>query len=435
MNENIESGKVDIREKKSTLLNNTILLYILTISNYFFSFITIPYQTRILGPENYGKLGFAIALTTYFQLIFDFGFILSATADVADNRDNTNRLSAIMSSVIIIKLILIILSFIFLLVLSEFIPKIKEDILLFILFFLYSAINSMLPDYLYRGLENMKIITYRTLAVKFFFTIMIFALLKDRSQYYYVPVLNIIGATGAVIFVYNHVFRKLRVKIVLVKPIDILKTFKKSSYFFYSRIATSVYDATNTFILGLIYPSGNIVGYFTSANNLVKTARSGFSPITDSLYPYMIKNKDYKLIKKILLFSVPIILLGCIFIGILAEPICILLFGKEFKNAALILKLLLPLIVLGLPNYLLGFPTLTPLGLAKYANLSNILAAIIQVIGLVSLNLAGLLNVYSICILTCITELCVLLIRLWAIITGLGKLDKKERKNMMNLLS
>ena len=79
--------------------------------------------------------------------------------------------------------------------------------------------------------------------------------------------------------------------------------------------------------LGFLYPTGSIVGYFTSANKLIGTARSAFSPIADSLYPYMIKNKDYKLIKKILTMTMPIIIVGCIGVGIFAEPICVLLFG------------------------------------------------------------------------------------------------------------
>lgn len=403
--------------QKSILINNTLMLYILTFSNYFFSFITVPYQTRILGPEYYGKLGFAAAFSTYFQLFLDFGFILSATAEVAKHRDNRNEVSKVMTSVVISKLILILISFIILLMLCILMPKLKEDILLYILFFIYVSINSMLPDYLYRGLENMKVITYRTVIVKLFFTVMIFILLKDKSQYYYVPILNAIGSVGAVIAVYIHVFKKLKIKFVKVDSSYIWKIFKNSSYYFYSRIATTIYNATNTFILGFIYPTGNMVGYFTSSNKLVTTARNAFSPIADSLYPYMIKNKNYKLMKKILSIGMPIVIGGCIFIGIFAEFICVLLFGEEFRDAAPILRLLLPLIALALPNYLLGFPALTPLGLDKYANISTILGAVIQVMGLTILYVVSLLNIYTICILTGITEFCVLLVRIWSIWT------------------
>jgi O-antigen/teichoic acid export membrane protein len=406
---------MESKKKNSTLLNNTIFLYILTFSNYFFNFITIPYQTRILGPEYYGKLGFALAFATYFQLILDFGFILSATAEVSKNRNDKYKLSKIMTSVVVAKILLICVSFLILIILIMTVPILKEDYLLFILFFVFAAINSLLPDYLYRGLETMKVITYRTVIVKLFFTIMIFVLLKEKSQYYYVPILNIVGSVGALIIVYAHVFKKLKIRFIYVEFCYIWETIKNSSFYFYSRIATSIYDATNTFILGFIYPIGNVVGYFTSANNLVKTARSAFSPIADSFYPYMIKNKNFRLIGKVLGIGMPIIIGGCIFIGIFADYICVLLFGEEFRDAATILRLLLPLIVLAFPNYLLGFPTLSPLGLAKYANISTIFGAVLQICGIIILFLVELLNVYTICILTSITELFVLSIRLWAI--------------------
>lgn len=403
--------------EKKTLINNTLMLYILTFSNYFFGFITIPYQTRILGPEYFGKLGFATAVSIYFQLILDFGFILSATADVAKHKDSREHLSRIMTSVTISKLFLAIVSFLLLIISCLFVPQLRNDIWLYILFFIYVVINSMLPDYLYRGLEKMKIITYRTVAVKLFFTVMIFIFLQERSQYYLVPILNIIGSGGAVFVVYYHVIKKLGIRFTKIDFIYIFETLKRSSFYFFSRIATSIYDATNTFILGFIYPSGNVVGYFTSANKLIATARGGFAPIADSLYPYMIKHKNYKLLNKILVICLPLIVVGCLIIGIFAETICVMLFGEEFRDATPILRLLLPLIILALPNYLLGFPTLSPLGLAKYANISTIFGALIQIIGLICMYFVGMLNVYNICILTCITEFCVLAMRMWAIIT------------------
>jgi PST family polysaccharide transporter len=391
------------------------MLSILTISNYLFGFITIPYQTRVLGPEYFGKIGFAIALVTFFQLFLDFGFMLSSTADVANNRDDKSKLSRIMTSVVLSKVVLIGISIVALVIIIKVAPKLHEDAILYVLFFISVAINSLLPDYLYRGLENMKIITYRTILVRLFFTIMVFVLLKEKSDYYYIPILNIIGASCAVVIAYAHVFRSLQIHFSKVSITNIYETLKHSSYYFYSRLATTVYDAANTLILGFIYPTGYVVGYFTSANKLISTARGAFTPLADSLYPYMINNKDYRMIRKILIIGLPIVTLCCTIVGVYAESICSFVFGDEFSDAAFILRLLLPLVVMALPNYLLGFPVLTPLGLAKHANLSTIIGAIVQICGLAVLLTFGLLNIYSICILTNITELSILLFRISAI--------------------
>ena len=50
-------------KEHKVLATNTIMLYVLTLSNYVFSLLTVPYQTRVLGPELYGIIGFAIATT------------------------------------------------------------------------------------------------------------------------------------------------------------------------------------------------------------------------------------------------------------------------------------------------------------------------------------------------------------------------------------
>lgn len=397
--------------KNKVLLKNTVMLYILTFSSYFFSFITVPYQTRVLGPEIYGQLGFAMSFAMYIQLVLDFGFILSSTEEVSRQRNDKKELGRILSAVTLCKCFLGIVSFIVVNVLCFTVSRFKNDILLYELYFVWVFINSLLPDYLYRGMENMSVITYRTVAVKLFFTIMIFVFLKDPSQYYAVPILNTVGSLGAVIWIYFDIYRHLKIRFERISFSYFCSTLKRSFSYFLSRIASTVYGATNTFILGFLYPMGNTVGYYTSADKLVSTARSAFSPISDSLYPHMVKNKDFKLVKKILLLLLPIIIIGCTVVWIFAEPFCVFLLGKEFRESGEILRLLMPVVVMTLPSYIMGFPILSPMGLAKYANISTIAGAIIQIVGLAILFILNAITVKSICIITCITELFVLLFR------------------------
>jgi len=271
---------INLEAKKTLLIKNTFMLYVLNFSIYFFGFITIPYQTRVLGPEYFGKLGFAFALMMYFQLLIDFGFILSATEDVSKNSSNKEELSRIVISVTIVKVILTIFSLLLLTTLCLFIPMFRADSKFYIICFLGVAVNSFIPDYLYRGLEKMNLITGRTVIIKLFFTIMVFLFLKNREDYYLVPILNLIGNTLALIFVYIHITRSLGIKAINVKRRYICGIIKRSSGFFYSRIASTVYGATNTFLLGIIYPTGsNVIGFYSSSDKLVNTAKSLFSPI------------------------------------------------------------------------------------------------------------------------------------------------------------
>ena len=289
-----------MQSKKGVLLKNTIMLYILQFSNYLLSFIVVPYESRILGPEFFGKLGVAMSIMVYFQLIIDFGFILSATEDVSRNREDTSYLKRIFTSVTISKLILTVISFIVLLIICKAVPRWHEDRFFYILFFFATAINSFIPDYLYRGLEEMTAITVRTVLIKLFFTLMIFIFLKKPEHLWVIPALNLIGNFVALLGVYIHLNKKHQIAFCAVQRKDVGNAMKRSSKFFYSRIATTAYTAANTIIIDLITAGGNTVGFYTSSDKLITTGKSAMSPIADSLYPYMIKNRDFKLVKKVL---------------------------------------------------------------------------------------------------------------------------------------
>ncbi len=402
----------NMQSKNKALLTNTIMLYILQFSSYFFSFITVPYQTRILGPEIYGLLGVAAAVMLYFQLFLDFGFLLSATADISQNRDNKDYVCKKLTSIAIIKAILGVISLIILTVLVFTVPKFSGQKAVYFIYFFAYAINSFLPDYVYRGIEKMTAVTVRTVAIKAFFCIMTFIFLRQSSDYLIVPILLLIGNTLSVIFSYIHLFTTFKLHFSKVNFKEIFSDFKNSSVFFYSRIASTVYTATNTVILGFVDKSGIMTGYFTSADKIVTTAKNGFSPISDSLYPYMVKNKDFGPIKKILTVIMIPIVLGCVIVGIFSEPLCIFAFGKDFAGTASILRAFLPVVVSTLPNYIFGFPVLTALNSAKHANYSIFVGTAIHIVGVVVLAITGKITGVTLAGMTSISEWSILIYRI-----------------------
>ncbi|MBO4733610.1 MAG: oligosaccharide flippase family protein [Clostridia bacterium] len=396
------------------LIKNTVMLYIMQFSGYLFSFITVPYQTRILGPEIYGVLGVATAFMVYFQLFMDFGFLLSATEDISKNREDNTYICKKLTSIAIIKTVFAIVSFLVMALLCLIITKFSENYVIYMLFLGAYVINSFMPDYVYRGLEKMTAVTVRTVIIKFFFCIMVFVFLHKPEDYWVVPLLLLIGNSGAVLGAYLHLFKRMGFKFVKVDIKQIVSDFKRSSVFFYSRIATTVYSATNTVLLGFMDSTGITTGYYTSADRVVNTVKTGLSPISDSLYPNMVKNRNLKPAKKILLFLMPVIIAGCVIVGIFAKPICILVFGKEFSGTANILRAFLPAIAATLPSYIFGFPVLGAMGISKYANYSIFFGTGIHVIGLAVLLLTGNFSAVTLAGMTSISECAILFFRLTA---------------------
>jgi len=414
-----------MKSKTNSLIKNTLFLYILTFSNFLFGLITLPYETRVLGPEAFGLLGFAAAFYTYFYVIFDFGFILCGTKMIAQNADSPKELEKIVSGITIAKLILFAITTVLFLIICLSIDMLADHLLLLMLYLLYAGVTCLIPDYLYRGLENMKMITLRTVLVRFVFTCLIFIFLRRPDQVYLIPLFNIVGTVFALVWIFYDIKSNLKINIGFVSLKYVFSLIKEAFMYFTSRIASTVYSATNMIILGFVYPGSPLLGYYTSVDKVRALATQAASPVADSFYPYMIRTKDYRKLFKITALFECVIILGCVILWIFAKEFCAIFFGHEYISAYSVLRYTIPLMTLILPNYMFGFPALSPIGMSKWANNSVIVAMVNQIIGIAILFLSHNLSVYSIIILTTISEFICLSVRLFAFVKGCSYLKSE----------
>lgn len=385
-----------IEGSKKILLKNTVMLYVLRFSSYFFSFISFPYQTRVLSPAGIGQLGVAQALMSYFLLVVDFGFILSATEFVSQHREDRPKLSRQLSSVYAVKLVLTAASTLVLLGILFLSPDYVENRGLVLFYFVATIFDAFLPDFFYRGLEEMSAITYRTLAVKALSTVGIFVFLRTPSDIWVVPALTALGNGLSVLWSLWDLKRRFGIRFARTSVADCLKQFNRSKSFFLSRIAVTIYTSMNILVLKGFDPMQRVTtGYYTAADKLVTTGKSALTPIADSVYPYMIRNRDFKLIRRILLLLCPPIALGCLLIGVFADEVCVLISGEAFRSAGAVLRAMLPGLAIALPDYLLGFPCLAALQASKHANYSIYVSCAVHLICLALLALTRSLSVVT----------------------------------------
>ena len=59
--------------KEKNIKVNAVLNMIKTISSIIFPLITFPYVSRVLMPENIGKVNFGSSFVSYFSLIASLG--------------------------------------------------------------------------------------------------------------------------------------------------------------------------------------------------------------------------------------------------------------------------------------------------------------------------------------------------------------------------
>lgn len=400
-------------EEKKRLLSNFFSLSVLQAANYILPLITLPYLVRVLGPEKFGLIAFSQAFIAYFNILTDYGFNLSATREISINRDNREKISEIFSSVMIIKLGLLVLSFISMSIIIFTFAKFREDWLIFYLTFGMVVGQVLFPVWFFQGMERMKYITILNITAKLIFTIAIFVFVNDVSDYIYVPLLNSIGFMVAGIMALWIVFKDFGIKLFIPKLKIVWNYFKDSTQFFLSRVSVSIYTSSNAFVLGL-FTSNTMVGYYSIAEKMYQALQGIYMPLTQTLYPYVANSKNVKLFKKVFKLTVLANVFLIIMLFLFGGELFSILFTQKFSEVSIkVFNIFLIVALIVVPSILLGYPFLAAMGYPEYANKSVIYGSLIHLVGLVFLAILHIVSPATVVLMVMITEGTVFFMRIY----------------------
>ena len=365
---------IKITEEKKRLLSNFFSLSTLQALNMILPLITLPYLVRVLGVENFGLINFVLSIIMCFDILVSFGFELSATREVSINRDNIKKLSEIFSSVLLIKGLLAIISFIILFVMIMTISTFQEYALLYYVTFGLIIGNILFPIWFFQGIERMEYITYINVITRSIFTILIFVFVKQSSDFIYIPILNSLGVIIGGCYSLLLIFKKFDIKLYVPSKHLIISRFRESSLFFLSRLSNIGSRHITIIVVGK-YFGNTMVGYYTMADKLYHAFKSIGGVVSTTIYPYMSRTKDLILYKKVLssliLISI-IIITPTLFFN---EYLLQLVFKINNKVLSNIFIILFSGSIVEIVNAMLGYPLLAAFGHIKYANNSLIYAS------------------------------------------------------------
>ncbi|MRX39298.1 oligosaccharide flippase family protein [Flavobacterium sp. LC2016-23] len=354
-------------KKHKILASNFVYLSILQGLNLILPLLTLPYLIRVLGVEYFGLLSFSFAFITYFQIITDYGFNATGTRDISMVLDNVEKQNEIFNQIMSAKLLLVVLSFI-LMTGIVFAFEIFRTYWTVYLFSFGSILGqAIFPVWYFQGIQKMKYITYLNLVTKIIFTIALFIFIKQKSDYYLVPVFNALGFISAGIFSLFYIRKDFNISFQLQSFQKIREQLNKGKYVFLSELKISLFTNTNTLILGII--AGNqAVGFFSAAEKLARAIGNLQTPISNTLFPYLSKEMSldkYNTIQKIkkitrygaFLFFVLIVICFCF-----AAQIIKIIYGAEMLPAVILFKILILIPLLSFLDSMYGKQILLNLG-------------------------------------------------------------------------
>lgn len=430
----------------SQIKKNTFWLVVFQLAKMVFPFLILPVLTRRLSVEVYGDLTYVKTVMNFMQIFVDFGFMLSATKELAKiNQQKLNaqktiqettaqkstaqesaaqesaaqktttqksneKFAQVITNTLFARILLGLTGLFIALILCIFIPILHRNLLFTLLSYLAVFLSIFLFDFLFRGLEIIHIMTIRFILMKTVSTLLTIFFVKQDNQLLYIPLFDIFSSILAILLVLFEL-KKLGLKFQRPNLKASLVSLKTSFIYFLSDISATAFNAISTIIIGLVFSSSE-VAFFGLSIQIIGAIQSLLGQLSSGIYPEMVRQKSYKFVSRIfrktfiyvLIFTIAVTLLSPLGLQILA--------GNKYLTAIPVIQILAITIFFSYCNTLLGWPTLGVINHQTEVTTSTVASTIFNLAALLALLFLGQLSLVSVAIIRVITEFVLFLIRL-----------------------
>ena len=362
---------------------NFVYNSILTLSNYVFPLIVYPYVSRVLGVGNIGICNFVDSVVHWFILISMMGITILGNREMAAIGGDRERRDKAFSSLVTLNLAATLIAALALLAAMYSVPKLLPYRNLLWVGELKLFANFLCIEWYFRGTENFKYITGRTILVKSVYVVAVFLFIRQAEDYplYYLLTVLMLAANALINLVYAR--RTVTFSLKGVVPGAYLKPFLTLGLYM---LLTSMYVTLNVTWLGFV--SGDEqVGYYSTASKLYSIVIAFFTAFTGVMLPRMSslvserRMEDFhrmidKTFSVLLTFSVPLVTYACV----CAPEIVLAFAGAGYEGAILPARIMMPLILIVGLEQVFVIQILMPKGHDRAVFYNSIAGAVVGVL-------------------------------------------------------
>lgn len=335
----ISEIKKQINKSKDgkTVFANFGYLSLLQVAGYVFPLISMPYLARVIGADGFGKIAFASAIVVWIQTISDWGFNLTATRDVAQNRDDTELVSRIISNVLWARSILTLLSGIILLAVVLLVPYLRENADIIFVTFLLVPGHILFPEWFFQAIEKMKYTTLFNLLLKLVFTVAVFVFIHKREDYLIQPLLTTIGYLLCGIGALYLIFKKWGYTLYKPQWTEIFETIRNSTDVFVNNLMPNLYNSFSVMLLGF-FGGSTANGIYDGGNRFPSIFYQFQSVLSRVFYPFLSRRPDkHSFYAKLNIVSA---LVGSVILVLISPLIIKIMLGDEFEKSVVVMQIL-----------------------------------------------------------------------------------------------
>lgn len=327
---------------KQSMLKNVISKFLLNIFNLIVPIIIGPYVLRALGPDLMGTVNFAQSIYGYFFIFASFGVYQYGLREISKVRDDKKKLISVYSTLFIITMITSLLTtftYVFF-VYNHYYGEETYTACIILTANLLS--NIFYTEWINEALENYQFITIKTIAVRIFYLILLFMMVKtsdDLMEYLFLLILsNFLNNIISFIYIKKSIkFNFKNISIIKhLKPMLLVVILSNASIFYtqldkvmlgefidkatvaYYAVAQNISNMVNTLLLTVIHVTIPRLSNYSSNNN---------------------KEKYISLLKKISNIYFMILFPCGVLIFMLSNEIISIYGGREYIMAAPILSI------------------------------------------------------------------------------------------------
>lgn len=337
--------------------NNLIYSALLTLSTYLVPLIVFPYISRVLGPSGVGAVDSADSIINYFIQFSMMGVATIGIREIARSNGQKSHSDSVFSSLFVLNMLMTIVAILILVSLMLFVTPFngRKDFLCIGISKL--VFNLFLVEWLFRGFEQFRYITIRSVFVKVFFVIAVFCFVKSASdvKLYYVLFVSMTVVNSILNWCFKKNFVSFSLSGILLKkyamPFFLLGLYS---------ICAAIYTELNVAYLGFAVDNEQ-VGYYTTSTRLYFVIMALFTSLTSVLLPRissLVEEKKWGDVRKLVdkafeilfLFTIPVI----IFFFFFSPDVVRIFAGEEFMPAVLPMRIvMLQLLVIGVEQILI----------------------------------------------------------------------------------